>query len=75
MTEELKVTVCLDQSITGLQAERKGISNTQEDNRGSKTYNVTASIPGTKKPAESCMARTTVMANAVSTVVLLAKVH
>ena len=64
-----RATVHPDQSIIRLQAGRKGIPNMQEDGRASKKYNVTTSIPGTKEPAESHMAGTTVMANTASTVV------
>ena len=45
-TKESKVTMRLDQSITGLQINRKGITNAQENGTGSKICNVTAGIPG-----------------------------
>ena len=64
---------CLDQLITGLQAEIKGIPYTREDGRASKMLNVTAGIPGTNEPAELYMAGITVMANAASTLVLLVR--
>ena len=57
ITEEPKATVHENQSITGLQAERKGITNTQEDGIASTTYNITARIPFTKEPPELYMAR------------------
>ena len=63
----------LDQSIIGLQAEIKGISNTLEDENASKTYNVTAGIPGSKEPAELYMAGVTVTADTASIVVLLVR--
>ena len=57
----------------GLNAERKGIPKTQEDGRASKIYNVTTSIPGTNEPLAAFMAGTTIMVNAASTVVPLAR--
>ena len=65
--------MCLDQLITGLQAEIKGIPNTQEDTRASIRYNVTYSIYGTNKTAKSYMGGTTVMTDIASIVVALAR--
>ena len=65
----LCTTLPLQPLQTGLQAERKGILNIQEDCRACKTYNVTTNIPGTKDPLETYIAGTTLTANIASTVV------
>ena len=59
--------MCPDQSITGLQAEKKGIPNTQEDGTASKIYRITAGIPGCNEPAELYISRASDIANTTST--------